>query len=52
MVQAMMKRVIDNGVQGQYLVADEWCGSKRMIGTALSLGVCPIFQMNKGKEQG
>jgi SRSO17 transposase len=48
MAANMMKRAIRSGIGAEYLVADAWFGSKPMIRTALSFGVCAILRMKKG----
>lgn len=46
---AMMKRAKRCGLEADYLVADAWFGTKRMIRSAMELELCPILRMKKNK---
>jgi len=48
MAQAMIKRSQEQGIQADYLVADAWFGTKRMVDVALTQQVTGVFRMKKG----
>jgi len=49
MAACMMKRALRSGLKADYLVADAWFGSKRMVRETLSLDLCAILRMKKSK---
>jgi len=49
MSKNMISRAIRNGIDADYIVADAWFGTKRMIRTAVAVDVCAILRMKKNK---
>lgn len=48
MAEAMIKRAQGQGIEADYLVADAWFGTKRMVDVALSQKITGVYRMKKG----
>ncbi|TCS36713.1 transposase [Reinekea marinisedimentorum] len=51
MAEGMIQRAQNQGIQADYLVADAWFGTKRMVDVAISQGLTGIFRMKKGQQK-
>ena len=50
-LNSMIKRALNQGINASYLIADAWFGTKATIKTARDSGLVPVLRMKKNKTK-